>query len=99
MSYITDNFHKWKPHIARYQDNNRIAIEYISFEEGYPERECIATINLPEEHLEDDEVIIKTYSKGEGLYEMMLQAGHIGHMIRVVESGFINAPVCKLLIK
>lgn len=65
MSYISDNFHKWKPEIHHYS-NGRKAVEYITEEDGYPESVCIATINLPDEHIEDDEVIIKNYSETEG---------------------------------
>lgn len=99
MSYITENFHKWTPEIAQYAENDRIAIQYITEEDGYPEYACTATINLPKEHLEPGEVIIKNYSENEGLYDMMLQAGHIGPAKRYVRSGWITVPVCDLLIK
>lgn len=95
MSYITDNFHNWTASKEEYM-NGRVAIEYVNTIDGEPE--CTATINLPDEQIEDDEVIIKDYSENEGLYDMMLQAGHIGPAIRYVQSGWISAPVCKLLI-
>lgn len=98
MSYITENFHKWTPAVHTYS-NGRKAVEYTTEEDGYPESACIATINLPDEDIEADEVIIKDYSENEGIYEMMLKAGHIGPEIRTVYSGFISAPVCKLLLK
>lgn len=98
MNYTQKNFHKWTPKIESYS-NGRIAIQYYSYEGEYgPEQECVATINLPDQPLEKNEVIIKIYSENEGLYEMMLQAGHIGPELRRINSGFISAPVCKLLI-
>jgi len=99
MNYIEENFHKWIPNILTYP-NKRYAIGYCSIaEEGYPEFECAATVNIPDEPLEDDEVIIKDYSENEGIYNMMVAAGHISPAIRYVNTGFVTCPICKLLIK
>lgn len=99
MNYIQENFHKWTPEIVHYSIGDRKALRYMTEEEGYPEIACMATINLPEEPIEDNEIIVKSYSENKGLYEMMLAAGHIGPELRRVYSGFVSAPVCKLLIK
>ena len=97
MSYVSEHFHNWlPPHVERY-NNGRIAVEYWTVEEGYPEPAVTATINLIDEHIGSDEVIIKNYSENEGLYKAMLDAGHIGPELRRVSSGFITAPVCKWL--
>jgi len=84
-------------------DSNVITYEMLSddpelAEMGYMETACIATINLPDEDLEADEVIIKDYSENEGIYDCMLEAGHIAPASRYVKSGFITAPVSKLLL-
>lgn len=100
MSYITENFHKFlPPEIGRYS-NNRIAISYSIIEDEAmgPEPALTATINLPDVPLAADEVIIKDYSENEGIYRCMLKAGVIGPELRRVSSGWITAPVCKLLI-
>jgi len=99
MSYISENFHKFIPKIGKY-NNGRIALEYLIIDEDMQMlvRACIATINLPDEDLETDEVIIKNYSECEGLYDCMLAANHIGPASRYVKSGFITAPVSKLLL-
>ena len=104
MNYIQENFAKFVPEISRY-NNGRVAVQYniLADEEpwksmGMMEPACMATINLPHEHLEEDEVIIKDYSENQGLYDCMLAAGHIGPELRRVSSGFITAPVCKLLL-
>lgn len=100
MNYIKENFSKFIPIVSRYSNNNRLAVAYTIDEgEGYgPECACTATINLPDELLAYNEVIIKDYSENEGLYAEMLKAGHIGPELRRVSSGFITAPVCKLLL-
>ena len=101
MSYITENFHKLlPPEIGRYY-NGRIAITYsiVEDEEIGQEPFCTATINLPDEPLEEDEVIIKSYAENEGLYQCMMRDGVISEVIRWVRSGFIEAPVCRLLYK
>ena len=104
MSWIHENFPKFKPKVMHYL-NGRASVQYEMLSEDEPfksmgviEVACIATLNLPEEDLEPDEVIIKDYSENEGIYDCMLKAGHIGPALRYVNSGFIKAPVCKLLL-
>jgi len=99
MSYISENFHKFVPKFGKYS-NGRIALEYLIIDENMQMLvpACTATINLPHIDLADDEVIIKDYSENEGLYEAMLAFGHISPMIREEGSGFITAPVVKLLL-
>ena len=96
-NYITENFHKWRPEVHQYP-NGRLAVEYITEEDGYPESACIATINLPEEDIPYGYVIVKDYSENQGIYECMLDTGHIGPEENRAYSGFISAPVCKLLL-
>jgi len=98
MNYIQENFNKFVPVVHRYGNNGRLAVSYTIDKEYGPETACTATINLPDELLAFDEVIIKDYSENEGLYLCMLNAGHIGPELRRVSSGFIIAPVCKLLL-
>jgi hypothetical protein len=101
MNYIQENFANWIPRVYHYNGNNRIAIQYESESTeipGYMEPECMATINVPDEHLELDDIIIKDYSENEGIYQCMVDAGHIAPAHKYVNSGFITAPVCKLLL-
>lgn len=105
MSWIKENFHKFVPKLNKYS-NGRTAIQYEMLVEkepyksrGWMEPACTATVNLPDEDLEADEVIIKSYSENQGLYEEMLKAGHIGPELRRVRCGHMTAPVCKLLLK
>lgn len=98
MSYITDNFKNWQPQLHKYS-NGRIAIEYISETEGYPEEECRATVNLPYKHCEPDECFIKNYSENEGLLECMQSAGHVEPVIEYITTGFVKVPKVKCLLK
>lgn len=98
MSYILGNFHKWTPVICRYS-NNRTAIEYWSESEYGPECECTASVNLPDEDLEDDEIAVKSYSENEGMLEAMIAAGHVSEPIKWVDTRFVRIAICKLLIK
>ena len=99
MSYIEDNWQYFlPPEIGKYS-NGRMAVEYYvqTPDDEYPECACTATINIPDEHLELDEIIVKSYGENDGLYECMLKAGHIGPATRKVYNGFIEANVCKWL--
>lgn len=60
---------------------------------------AVATVNLPEEPLDKDEVIIKDYSENEGMYKTLHDAEIISAPVRLVKTGFVECPVCKLLIK
>ncbi len=76
--------------------NNRLAMQL--FEKETDDLYAMATINLPNEELADDEVIIKNYSENKGILPMLEKAGIVKRTERTVYSGFISAHVCKLLI-
>ena len=59
---------------------------------------CVATINIPGAKLAADEVVIKDYSENEGILETLESAGVIARTGRTVKAGFVDVPVCKLLI-
>lgn len=57
-----------------------------------------ATTNIPGYYLEPDEVVIKNHSENDGML-LALQAHNIvGPVLRTVSTGFVECPVCKLLI-
>lgn len=74
--------------------NGRIAIELV--ENGEPV--AVATVNLPNENLEADEIAIKDYSENEGMLRALLYGGVVTTPIRFVNIGFVKIPICKLLI-
>jgi len=75
--------------------NGRTAIQLVDDEGPF----AVATTNLPDVEMEDDEVAIKDYSENEGMLAALQQAGVVGDVVGVVEQGFAKIPVCKLLIK
>ena len=81
--------------LAKYS-NGRTAIELVSEKRGEPI--LMATVNIPQVSLEKDEVILKEYSEGTGILKSLMDAGVVSAPLRFVESGYITAPVCKLLI-
>ena len=65
--------------ITAYRNNGRKAIQLIDAEDGCPF--MMVTTNLPEENLEDDEIIVKNYSENQGILQFLMQH----NLIRGVE--------------
>jgi len=63
-------------------------------EQGEPIASC--TSNLPDEYLDENEVFIKDYSENEGMLQALLDAKIVLETGRIVRSGFVTLPVCKL---
>ena len=84
-----------------YEHGKRVALCLIA-DENDPEcpYEPIATctVNMPEVALEADEVLIKDYSENEGMTEFLEREGIVKRTGRVVGSGYVTIPVCKLLV-
>ncbi|MHB8549226.1 MAG: hypothetical protein ACYDAZ_08705, partial [Thermoplasmataceae archaeon] len=59
---------------------------------------CSATINLPDAQVGDGEVIIKDYAECEGMLEAFIKAGVVEPTGRMVDSGFVTLPICRLLV-
>lgn len=104
MSWLSENFDKFVPVVGTY-GNGRTAVQYEMPAEDEPwksmgvmEPACTGTVNLPDYELEDGYIFVKSYSENDGLYELMLKAGHIEPAIGHVRSGFVSVPVCKLLL-
>lgn len=76
--------------------NGRTAMELVDATDGEPV--CTATVNIPETHIEKDEVIIKNYSENEGILDVLIEAGVISKPSRTIQTGYVEAHVCKLLI-
>lgn len=76
--------------------NGRTAIQFLDPEDGCPI--TIATVNLPDVHMDSDEVGIKHYSENQGILNQMIDQGIISAPIRFEPSGFVDIPICKLLI-
>lgn len=72
--------------------NKRIAIEF-AYKNG--REHTVATVNLPDEQIEDDEVILKNYSEGQGAMEALIESGVIEKPLRYAQ-GNQMFPICKL---
>lgn len=87
--------------------NGRIALSLVAIDstnnydqEVWPgEQIARATVNIPEAHLEPNEVIIKSYSENAGMLEALQEAKIVSKTKRLIalEHG-ISCPVVDLLI-
>lgn len=78
--------------------NGRIALALKDASTGEPVAK--ATVNLPDEPLEDEEryTFIKNYSENHGMIPALYQAGVIDGPIRDVSTGYSVVWVCKILV-
>lgn len=94
----TVKFQDWDCIVSKenYADNDRIALELIDKHNG--ELVAVATINVPDEDLKDDEAVIKDYSENEGMLDALVKAKIVSKPLRYVETGMVDSPVVKVLI-
>lgn len=76
--------------------NGRNGLELFDVAEGDPV--ATATINVPDHDMAEDEVAIKNYSENEGMLQTLMDAGVISAPVRTLSQGFVQIPICKLLI-
>lgn len=81
---------RWKNY-----NNRRRALEIIDAEDGCPV--MVATVNIPEVPLAENEVIIKNYSENEGVLEFLQENGIVGPVKREVGTGFVSCPIVDVL--
>ena len=104
----TVRFQKWNCTLqfGKYS-NGRIGIQLYNAdpikEDGYTMEPgtvpiAKATVNIPEENIEQDEVIVKDFSENDGMLDALLNAKIVSQPIRFIRSGFIQCPVCKLIV-
>lgn len=76
--------------------NDRVALQLVDPVTGEPI--TTATVNLPGENLGDNETFIKNYAENEGVLESLIAAGIVEDIGRTVETGFVEAAVCRWLV-
>jgi len=76
--------------------NGRTAISLDEVGTGEPI--AVASVNLPDATINEDEVIIKNWSENEGVLEALVEAG-IVTPLRKLFTGFVQADVCKLNVE
>jgi hypothetical protein len=89
-------FKEWDCFVAFAQyGNGRTAIQLLAVEDRVPI--AVASVNMPDESLEADEICIKDYSENEGMLECLMKAKIVSAPLRYVESGWVTIPVCHLM--
>lgn len=78
--------------IGRYS-NGRVAVELMKHGERY----AVASINLPEVPLDDDEIAVKNYSENDGALDTLIDACLVAPPHREVRSGWCMVPICRML--
>lgn len=74
--------------------NGRVSISLFDAEDGCPY--AMASVNLPDVLLADNEVLIKDYSENEGILDFLLENNIVTLTDNGVQSGFVWIPVCIL---
>src|SRR5690554_2776075 len=74
--------------------NGRIAIQLIDANDYCPV--ATATVNIPEHHLNDDEIIVKGYSENKGMESWLQSVGLVTEILGTVPTGFVEATVCRV---
>lgn len=89
-------FRGWKCLVNwRQYGNGRPAIQLVDEETHEPV--CTATVNLPDQPADPDEVYLKVWGGNEGVVEVLVAAGIIAPPHDKVRTGFVEAPKARLL--
>jgi hypothetical protein len=75
--------------------NGRLAVTLLDAHDAGPV--LTATVNLPEQPLEADEVYIKDWSENEGMLKFLQEHGIVVPTIKEVPTGYVTAHRCKVL--
>lgn len=78
-----------------YYLNERKAIRIFTEEGPF----CVATVNLPNEMIDDNKVFLKGWSENEGIPEALEKAGVVRLTGRKVVTGFVEALEAELLME
>ena len=79
----------------KYQEGGH-RIELLDADDGLPI--AVATVNVPNIPLEENEVIIKNYSENEGIYDALVEAKIVNKTKKSVRlSEFVVAPIVTIV--
>ncbi len=76
--------------VSKYMNNGRRSVQLIDAEDG-----CsfmTVTVNVPDAHIGEDEVIVKNYSENEGVLDFLIENGLVRGVKRMIDRGM---PVCE----
>jgi len=96
-------FNGWKCHIVKSEYKNGGTALLLKAAQAYPEQDihedddiAVASVWLPA--IKEGEVAIKDYSENEGMLQCLRDAGVVSEPVCWEHSGFVDIPICKLLI-
>jgi hypothetical protein len=72
------------------------SIELVDESEGYPEVYARVTVNIPETKLEDDEVLIKSWSENEPIAEELRNSKFFRDTGKRIPTGYCEAEIWKV---
>lgn len=95
-SPVLVRFRRWLCRLreGRYGDG-RTALSLVDAEDGGPV--ATVTVAVPGEPLADDEVVVKDHGENAGLLRALVDAGVVEPTGRVVVSGWVRLPVCRMV--
>ncbi len=82
-------------HKSQYE-NDRIALVLVEQETG--DQYAVATTNLPNCECGPGQAYIKSYSENQGILEALMEAGIVSPPVSYVQSGFVEIPLCNVLL-
>lgn len=74
--------------------NQRMAIQLFESDSDFPSPIATASVNLPDEPMDSDEIAIKDYAENEGMLDALIKAGIVTKPKRMVASGHVIIPIC-----
>lgn len=74
--------------------NGQVALQLESVEDGLVSTATVAV----DERIEEGYVAIKDYSENEGMLDFLIEEGIVEESEYILSYGYVNIPVCKLLI-
>ena len=83
---------------AKYCEPNNIALVACTNDNGFKEEFGIVSVN-PSEVLKNGHVAIKNWSENEGILNVLIREGVVSTPSHFIKSGFVDIPVCKLLVE
>lgn len=82
--------------VGKYYETDRTALQLIDNIDGSPV--ATASINIGIEEVAEDEIAIKDYGENTGMVKALVDAEIISEPLRYVTRGYVEIPICKLLI-
>jgi len=75
--------------------NGRPALVLLDFEDGSPY--AVATVNLPELNLEDNQTFVKSYSENAGMLEFLVKNNIVKYTGKQASNDFVTVDVVEVI--